>query len=59
MEAISREVVHSVWGCIHVDWLYLGSRGASRGILLMWDRRVVEKLGVCWEICGSLCFQKC
>jgi len=44
MGVISREVVCSVWGCIHVDWVYLGSRGASGGILLMWDRRVVEKI---------------
>jgi hypothetical protein len=36
-----------VWGCIHVDWLYLGSRGAARGILLMWDRREVEKIEKC------------
>jgi hypothetical protein len=28
-------------GCI---WVYLGSRGASGGILLMWDRKVVEKI---------------
>jgi hypothetical protein len=27
-----------------VDWLYLGSEGASGGILMMWDRRVVEKM---------------
>jgi hypothetical protein len=26
-----------------VDWCFIGSRGASRGILLMWYRRVVEK----------------
>lgn len=26
-----------------MDWCFIGSRGASRGILLMWDRRVVEK----------------
>jgi exonuclease III len=44
MEVISREVVHSVWGCVHVDWVNLGSRGTSGGILLMWDRRVVEKI---------------
>jgi hypothetical protein len=30
-----------------VDWCYLGSRGASGGILLMWDRRVVEKIEDC------------
>jgi hypothetical protein len=33
-------VVRSVWGCVHVDWLYLGSKGALGGLLLMWDRRV-------------------
>jgi hypothetical protein len=44
MEVITREVVHSLWGCTHVDWLYLGSRGALGGILLMWDRQVVEKI---------------
>lgn len=29
-----------------MDWCYSGSIGASRGILLMWDRKVVEKLSV-------------
>ncbi|GLT55575.1 hypothetical protein SLA2020_286860 [Shorea laevis] len=47
LEVISREVIRSVWGCLYVDWLYLGSRGASGGILLMWDRRVVEKVEEC------------
>jgi hypothetical protein len=44
LEVLSREMVRSVWGCIHVVWLYLGSRGASRDILLMWDMRLVEKI---------------
>jgi len=47
MAVISREVVRSLWGCNQVDWCYLGANGASGGILLMWDRRVVEKLEVC------------
>jgi hypothetical protein len=47
MEVINAEVVRSVWGCVHVDWIYLGARGASGGILLMWDRRVVEKIEDC------------
>jgi exonuclease III len=38
MEVIRREVVYSVWGCVYVDWVYLGSRGASGGILVIWDR---------------------
>jgi hypothetical protein len=30
-----------------VDWCYLDSRGASNGVLIMWDRRVVEKIDEC------------
>lgn len=30
-----------------MDWSYLGSRGAYGGILLMWDKRVVEKIEDC------------
>jgi hypothetical protein len=30
-----------------VDWIYLGSMGASGGILLMWDMRVIEKIEEC------------
>ena len=29
-------------GYMYVDWIYLGARGAFEGILIMWDRRVVE-----------------
>jgi exonuclease III len=35
VEVIIREEVRNVWECIHVDWVYLGSRGALGGILLM------------------------
>ena len=41
---ISSKVVRSLWGCHYVDWVFLGSNGASDDILLMWDRRLVEKL---------------
>jgi len=44
MELISSSVVRSLWVCKHVDWFYSVSRGASGGILLMWDSRVVEKV---------------
>ena len=44
LEWITRGIVRSIWSCPYVDWLYLGSDGASGGILLMWDRRVVEKM---------------
>lgn len=37
MEYISKEVIRNLWGCQHVDWSYLESRGDFGGILLMWD----------------------
>ena len=44
MELITTRIVRSLWRYKHVDWMFLGSNGASGGILLMWDRRLVEKL---------------
>ena len=44
LELVTRRIVRSLWGIHHVDWMFLGSVGASGGILLMWDRRVVEKI---------------
>ena len=35
MELNNRCTICSLWGGQHVDWLYLGSMGASGGILLM------------------------
>jgi hypothetical protein len=37
--------VRSSWGCHFVEWCYVASRGASSGILLMWDRRATKMLG--------------
>ncbi|KAG6651554.1 hypothetical protein CIPAW_06G120200 [Carya illinoinensis] len=44
LKSASRNLVRSVWGCPYVDWVYLASNGASGGILVMWDKRVVEKM---------------
>ena len=35
LDFIDRRVVRSLWGIHHVDWLYLGSKGASGGIVLL------------------------
>jgi len=43
LELFSNCIVKILWGCQFVDWFYLPSSGASSGILLMWDRRIVEK----------------
>ncbi|KAG6626350.1 hypothetical protein CIPAW_15G041600 [Carya illinoinensis] len=44
LKIISRNLVRSIWSCPYVDWVYLAAKGASGGILVMWDRRVVEKI---------------
>ena len=44
MELITRREIQSLWGCQHLDWLYLGSIGALGGVSVMWDRRMVEKI---------------
>ena len=44
MEWVTRGLVRSIWSCPYIDWLYLSSKGASGGILLIWDQRVVEKI---------------
>lgn len=43
LEVMSHSVVYSLWGCHHVDQCYLDSRGVSGSVLIMWDKRVVEK----------------
>uniref|UniRef100_A0A2N9GQX5 HIT domain-containing protein n=1 Tax=Fagus sylvatica TaxID=28930 RepID=A0A2N9GQX5_FAGSY len=41
---IDRSLIKTLWGCPHLDWLSLGSNGSLGGILLMWNKRVLEKL---------------
>ena len=44
MGLINRAVIHSLWGGQYVDWSYLGSCGASGGVLVMWNTRLVNKM---------------
>jgi exonuclease III len=46
LEIISNSLVRSLWRCPYADWCYLASSGASGGMLLMWDKRIVEKIDV-------------
>jgi hypothetical protein len=47
MDVIPRDMVCSLWGGQYVGWMYKEANGASGGILLMWDRKVVEKKEEC------------
>ncbi len=42
-----------------MDWVYLGSEGASSGILLMWDRRVVENIDEAVGLFSVSCKFRC
>jgi hypothetical protein len=56
MEDMSCSVVPSLWGCHHVDWCSLNSRGASSGVLYMLDRLAVEKIDLCGGVYCCLFF---
>lgn len=58
LELISNSVMRSLGWCQHLDWCYSASRGASGRILLMWDRRVVEKIKECVREFMVACFYR-
>ena len=43
---INRQLVCSIWGCPYADWVALDANQMAGGVLIMWDRRVLEKLEV-------------
>jgi hypothetical protein len=47
LQLISNQLVQSLWRCPYREWCHVASNGASGGILLMWDCRVVSKLDEC------------
>jgi hypothetical protein len=55
LQSMSRSVIRSLWGGHHVDWLFVGSNGASRGILLLWDKRCLEKLDEALGLFSASC----
>jgi exonuclease III len=59
LKLINRGIVRSLWGIHHVDWVYPGSEGALWGILLMWDRRVVEKVDEAVGLFSVSCKFRC
>lgn len=44
MEIISRNTNRSLWSRSYVNWVFLASIGASGRVLVMWDRKVVDKM---------------
>lgn len=42
LKVIDRNIIRSLWGCSYAGWASLASKGASRGILVMWDKKIVN-----------------
>ncbi|KAG6632746.1 hypothetical protein CIPAW_13G179800 [Carya illinoinensis] len=42
LKLIDRHIIRSLWNCSYAGWTTLDSKGASRGILVMWDKRAVN-----------------
>ncbi|KAG6654081.1 hypothetical protein CIPAW_05G121300 [Carya illinoinensis] len=42
LKSVNTSIVRSLWSCHYVGWVDLVVEGASGGIIVMWDRRVVE-----------------
>ncbi|KAG6666667.1 hypothetical protein CIPAW_01G048000 [Carya illinoinensis] len=47
MCSIDRHIIRSLWSCSFVGWCYLTSSGALGGVLVLWDKRVVELVEEC------------
>ena len=42
---MDRQMVCSLWSCLYVDWVALEVDQTTGGVLIMWDKRVLEKMG--------------
>lgn len=47
-EIYSREFIKSLWNDRCVEWAGVGSLGASRGILLLWNSKCLSVVEVVW-----------
>ena len=43
---MDRQLVCSLWSCPYVDCVTLDADRTTGGVLMMWDRRALEKLEV-------------
>ncbi|KAG6634121.1 hypothetical protein CIPAW_12G097200 [Carya illinoinensis] len=42
LKHVDRSIIRSLWSCVYAGWASLPSKGASGGIIVMWDKRVIE-----------------
>ena len=46
ISSMNRLLVCSLWSCPYVDWAVLEADQTAGGILIMWDKRVLDKVEV-------------
>ena len=46
LAGMDRQLICSLWSCPYVDWVALDADQTAGGVLMMWDRRALEKLEV-------------
>uniref|UniRef100_A0A2N9GDY5 Endonuclease/exonuclease/phosphatase domain-containing protein n=1 Tax=Fagus sylvatica TaxID=28930 RepID=A0A2N9GDY5_FAGSY len=44
LESVDRRIIRRLWGNPYVDWEVLEAVGTSGGVLMLWDKRVVEQI---------------
>ncbi len=44
LAAVDLTIIRSLWGIMHVGWEVLDAFHTAGGIILMWDKRAVEKI---------------
>ncbi|KAK4559331.1 hypothetical protein RGQ29_008522 [Quercus rubra] len=50
LAGMDRQLICSLWSCPYVDWVALDVDQTAGGVLMMWDRRALEKLEQLWEV---------
>ena len=46
LAGMDRQLICSLWSCPYIDWVALDANQTTGGVLMMWDRRALEKLEV-------------
>ena len=46
LDVVDQRLIRSLWGNVYVGWEALPTMNTAGGIILMWDKRVLEKIDV-------------
>ena len=46
LASMDRQLICSLWSCPYIIWIVLDADQATGGVLMMWERRALEKLEV-------------